>query len=66
MRTEILLKLQGAKTLGDMLAIIQENYDVEKCNVTPIVRGTIISGLQMAVKMTNCKDKGNGAHRNNK
>jgi hypothetical protein len=57
MRNEILVELQQAKTLGDMLDIIYENYEVDKTVISPITKGTIISGLQMAVKMTGVKDK---------
>lgn len=57
MEQEIIIQLQKAKTLGDMLAIIKDNYEVEKTTVSPITKGTIITGLQMAVKMTNCRRK---------
>lgn len=57
MEPEILHQLQQAKTLGELLKIIQSNYEVEKTPIASITRGTIISGLQMAVKMTNCKRK---------
>ncbi|MEI8136118.1 MAG: hypothetical protein WCH21_02220 [Bacteroidota bacterium] len=57
MNKEILKQLQGAQNLGQLLDIIIANYEVEKTNISPIVKGTIISGLQMAVNMTKCKER---------
>jgi hypothetical protein len=57
MKAEILTQLQNAKTLGELLSVINKNYKVETTPISPIVKGTIISGLQMAVKMTNCKER---------
>lgn len=57
MQEHVLKQLQSAQTLGELLKIIEKNYQVENTKISPIVRGTIISGLQMAVKMTNCKPK---------
>jgi len=57
MDSEILKQLQQAKTLGELLKIIQANFEVDTTQIAPITRGTIISGLQKAVKMTNCKRK---------
>ena len=57
MKAEILTQLQNARTLGELLSVINKNYKVETTPISPIVKGTIISGLQMAVKMTNCKER---------
>ena len=57
MNAQTLKELQTAQTLGELLKVIERNYQVETTKISPIVRGTIITGLQMAVKMTNCKPK---------
>jgi len=50
-------KLRNSDTLGQMLKHLFDVYELESTKVTPIVRGTIISGLTMAVKMTNPKKR---------
>jgi hypothetical protein len=57
MKQETLTQLQNAKTLGELLNVINQKYKVETTTISPIVKGTIISGLLMAVKMTNCKER---------
>ena len=57
MTQDTIKKLQASKTLGELLKVIHDEYEVEKTIISPIVKGTIISGLQMAVKMTNCKKR---------
>ena len=57
MTQDTIKKLQSSKTLGELLKVIHDEYEVEKTTISPIVKGTIISGLQMAVKMTNCKKR---------
>jgi hypothetical protein len=50
-------KLRNSNTLADMLNVLFDTYKLEETKVTPIVKGTIISGLTMAVKMTNPKKR---------
>jgi len=50
-------ELDQAKTLGEVLKIVVKYYDVESCKISPITKGTIIYGLNTAVKITNCKMK---------
>ena len=57
MNEETLNKLRNSNTLADMLNVLFDTYELEKTKVTPIVKGTIISGLTMAVKMTNPKKR---------
>lgn len=57
MNEEILIKLRNSDTLGQMLKHLFDYYELENTKVTPIVKGTIISGLSMAVKMTNPKKR---------
>jgi len=57
MNEETLNKLRNSNTLADMLNVLFDTYKLEETKVTPIVKGTIISGLSMAVKMTNPKKR---------
>ena len=57
MTQETLTQLQNSKTLGELLSVINKKYKVETTTISPIVKGTIISGLTMAIKMTNCKER---------
>lgn len=57
MNEEILNKLRNSNTLADMLNVLFDTYKLEETKVTPIVKGTIISGLSMAIKMTNPKKR---------
>lgn len=57
MKEETLKQLREADTLGAMLRILFNTYDLDSTKVTPIVKGTIISGLSAAVKMCNPKPK---------
>jgi hypothetical protein len=57
MNEETLNKLRNSNTLADMLNVLFDTYKLEETKVTPIVKGTIISGLTMAVKMTNPKKR---------
>jgi len=50
-------KLRNSTTLAEMLSVLFDTYQLENTKVTPIVKGTIISGLTMAVKMTNPKKR---------
>ena len=57
MKPEILLQLQKANTLGELLDTIKKNYDIENCKLMPLTKATVINGLSIAVKMTNCKQR---------
>ena len=57
MDEQTLNKLRNSTTLAEMLSVLFETYQLENTKVTPIVKGTIISGLTMAVKMTNPKKR---------
>lgn len=50
-------KLANCKTLGELLKVIEQNYQVESTFISPITKGTIITGLSMAVTMTKCKKR---------
>jgi hypothetical protein len=57
MDEQTLNKLRNSTTLAEMLSVLFDTYQLENTKVTPIVKGTIISGLTMAVKMTNPKKR---------
>jgi len=57
MNSKTISEMQNCKTLADLLNVINKNYKIETTTISPIVKGTIISGLAMAVKMTNCKER---------
>jgi hypothetical protein len=57
MNNKTISEMQNCKTLGELLNVINKNYKIETTTISPIVKGTIISGLAMAVKMTNCKER---------
>ncbi len=55
MDEDVKLKLWQAKSVGEMLRILTEQYDLDNAHPGQIVKNLLISGLASAIKMVNPK-----------
>ncbi len=57
MDEEVKVKLFKAKSVGEMLRILSDYYDLDSVSPGVVVKGLIVSGLQSAINMTKPKKR---------